>query len=85
MTDKHDLSLKIGSWFDAKASGWGIVALTLIVALVLLVVLTGTGGHLGALVSAVRGPSDRPVAAASAAASASVVGPGVPAVLAQAK
>ncbi|WP_374471710.1 hypothetical protein [Phenylobacterium sp.] len=33
--DIHALSLKIGSWFEAQASGWGLAAILVLVGLVL--------------------------------------------------
>jgi hypothetical protein len=39
--DVHALSLRIGGWFEAQASGWGLVA-------VLLLVLLLVAGTLGA-------------------------------------
>jgi hypothetical protein len=33
--DPHALSLRIGGWFEAQASGWGLVAILVLVLLVL--------------------------------------------------
>ncbi len=40
---KSTLSLKLGSWLEANATGWGIVAIPLIILLLL------TGAKLGLL------------------------------------
>jgi hypothetical protein len=35
----NSLSLKIGAWFEARATGWGLVALPLVLAVLLTIVL----------------------------------------------